>query len=229
MKNTAAFLFDMDGTIADNMQYHQDAWQKALDEAGSDLKGETLMKELYGKNAEVIERIFGQGKKTEDEVKKISENKEQYYHEMYVDHIRLLPGLKDFLTEARNQGVKLAVATAGLQQNVDFIVDHTGIRPLFEVFVSDEDVQRSKPDPETFTQAAERLEVAPEHCIVFEDTTKGVEAAQKAGMKTVALLTGKEAADFAPFSNVIITADDYTSLNLEELLGAIDASGQQQK
>ena len=199
----------MDGTLADNMQYHLQAWEKVIGEAGSDLKGETLMKELYGKNSEVIERIFGKARFTKHEVEQMSLRKEQYYHALYVQHIKLLPGLKTFLEEARKQGVKIAVATAGLGMNVDFIVDHTHIRGLFDAFVSDEEVGRSKPDPETFIMAAGKLDASPDQCIVFEDSTKGVEAAQQANMKAVAVLTGKGEADFAVFPNVIKMISDY--------------------
>ncbi len=221
MKTTAAFLFDMDGTMADNMQYHLQAWERAVDEAGSDLKGDALMEQLYGKNAEVIERIFGQGKISDDQVKKISENKEKYYHELYVSHIKLLPGLKDFLTEAQGMGVQLAIATAGLKENVWFIVDHTGTRRLFSAFISDEDVQRSKPDPETFISAAGALDISPEQCIVFEDSPKGIQAARDANMKAVALLTSKQEDAFASFSNVIRTIPDYTGLSVQELLDSL--------
>ena len=221
MKNTVAFLFDMDGTLVNNMQYHLKAWEKIVGEAGSDLKGEALMKELYGKNSEVIERIFGKSRFTKHEVDQMSLRKEQYYHAQYVQHIKLLPGLKAFLEEARRQGVKMAVATAGLGINIDFIVDHTHTRGLFDAFVSDEDVRRSKPDPETFIMAAGKLDASPGQCIVFEDSIKGVEAAQQANMKTVAVLTGKGKADFAAFSNVIKMISDYKDISLPELFAAI--------
>lgn len=229
MKNTAAFLFDMDGTLVDNMQYHLQAWEKVVSEAGSHLKGETLMKELYGKNSEVIERIFGKDRFTKDEVEAMSLQKERYYHALYAPHIKLMPGLKEFLEQAHNQGVKIAVATAGLSMNIDFVMDRTHTRRLFDAFIGDEDVRRSKPDPETFIMAAGRLDASPGQCIVFEDSPKGVEAAQQANMKAVAVLTGKEAADFASFPNVIKTIRDYKDLAVQELLDAIEQLQEQQK
>ena len=229
MKNTTAFLFDMDGTLVDNMKYHLQAWEKIVGETGSDLKGEKLMEQLYGKNTEVVERIFGKDRFTKDEVNDLSLQKERYYHEMYGPHVKLLPGLKDFLQEARDRGVKLAIATAGLRMNIDFVVDRTGIRQLFDAFVSDEDVQQSKPDPETFTLAAGQLDASPEQCLVFEDSPKGIEAAQKADMKAVAVLTGKEESAFSSFSHVIKKIHDYKNLPVQELLDAIEHSQEQQK
>lgn len=229
MKTTTAFLFDMDGTLIDNMQYHLQAWEKVVSGAGSDLKGEALMKELYGKNSEVIERIFGKGRFTKDEVEAMSLQKERYYHTLYGPHIRLMPGLKEFLEEAHDRGVKMAVATAGLGINIDFILDRTHTRRLFDAFIGDEDVHRSKPDPETFILAAGKLDASPGQCIVFEDSPKGVEAAQQANMKAVVVLTGKKAADFASFPNVIKTVRDFKNLSVQELIDAIDQLQEQQK
>lgn len=219
----------MDGTLVDNMKYHLQAWEKIMNEAGSDLKGEELMEQLYGKNTEVVERIFGKDRFTKDEVNDLSLQKERYYHEMYGPHVKLLPGLKDFLQEARDRGVKLAIATAGLRMNIDFVLDRTGIRHLFDALVSDEDVRRSKPDPETFTLAAGQLDVSPQQCLVFEDSPKGVEAAQQANMKAVVVLTGKEEKAFSSFSCVIKTIRDYKNLPVQELLDAIEHSQEQQK
>src|SRR2546423_13792472 len=109
-----AFLFDMDGTMLNNMQFHLMAWEKAIAEAGSDLKGEALFKQLYGKNSEVIERIFGKGKFSKEEMEKMAAKKDAYYREFYKPHIKLLPGLKEFLIEAKRQGILLAIATSAI-------------------------------------------------------------------------------------------------------------------
>ena len=221
MTTPAAFLFDMDGTLVDNMQYHLRAWERTVGEAGSPIKGAELKEQLYGKNSEVIERIFGEGKLSGEQIQEISNQKEKYYHEIYGSHIKLLPGLKDFLTEAHRLGVQMAIATAGIKENVRFILDHTDIRPLFSAFVSDDDVQESKPDPETFTKAAAELNVPPARCIVFEDSPKGIEAAGKASMKSVALLTAKGKETFASDPNVIKMVHDYTGLQVQDLLNAL--------
>src|SRR2546423_6159246 len=100
-----AFLFDMDGTMLNNMQFHLMAWEKAISEAGSNLKGEALFKQLYGKNSEVIQRIFGKDKFSKEEIEQLAKKKDAYYREMYKPHLKLLPGLKEFLQEAKNQGI----------------------------------------------------------------------------------------------------------------------------
>ena len=222
MKQQTGFLFDMDGTLLNNMQYHLQAWEKAVGEAGSDLKGEELFKELYGKNKEVLERIFEKDKKPPEELEEIGNKKDGYYREFYKPHIVLIPGAAAFLTSAAEKNISLAVATSGVQANVDFDVDELHIRSLFKVFISDENVKNSKPDPETFTKAAEKLGVPAARCIVFEDVPKGVEAAQKAGMKAVVILTSHAPEDFTSFNNIIRCVRDYASLDVQELVSHLD-------
>lgn len=222
MAQQTGFLFDMDGTLLNNMQYHLQAWEKAVGEAGSDLKGEDLFKELYGKNKEVLERVFKKDKKSPEELEEIGDKKDGYYREFYKPHIALIPGAKEFLTAAAEKGISLAVATSGVQANVDFDVDELHIRSLFTTFISDEDVENSKPDPETFIVAAKKLGVPPARCIVFEDVPKGVEAAQKAGMKAVVILTSHTPEDFTSFNNIIRCVPDYKSLDVQELVSHLD-------
>lgn len=212
----------MDGTLLNNMQYHLQAWKKAVGEAGSGLKGEELFKQLYGKNREVLERIFGRDKLSPEELEKIGNKKDGYYREMYKPHIALLPGAKEFLTAAVEKNILLAVATSGVQANVDFDVDELHIRSLFSAFIADEDVENSKPDPETFVKAAEKLGIPASCCIVFEDVPKGVEAAQKAGIKAVVILTSHAPEDFKSFDNIIHCVPDYKSLDVQELVSHLD-------
>lgn len=208
----------MDGTMLDNMQYHLQAWQKIVSEAGSDLKGDEIFKQLYGKNTEILTRILGTKKFTPDQIKEMAYRKDAFYREIYAPHIKLLPGLKDFLTEAKKEKVLLAIASATADKNVEFVIDALDIRSLFNVIISGSDVKTSKPDPETFLKAAEGLDILPSDCIVFEDVPQGVEAASRAAMTAVVLLTSHKKQDFDEFSNVIKTITDFKSINVKELL-----------
>ena len=208
----------MDGTMLDNMQFHLQAWQKIVAEAGSDMKGDEMFKQLYGKNTEILTRILGSEKFSPAEIKQMADRKDAFYRELYAPEIRLLPGLMEFLTEAKKQNVLLAIASATLDKSVQFAIDALGIRSFFKVIISGSDVKISKPDPETFLKAAEGLDVLPIDCIVFEDVPKGVEAAQRAAMTAVVVLTSHKKEDFDPFSNVIKTITDYRSINVKELL-----------
>ena len=211
MKDTAkAFLFDLNGTIIDDMHYHAKAWHQILTkDLGADLTWDEVKVQMYGKNEEVLARIFGEDHFSDEEVERLSTKKEEYYQEAYKPHLELIKGFQNFLEQAAAHPVKVAVATAAITGNVDFVVDNLNIRQYFDAVVSADDVENSKPDPETFLKAAEKLQVKPEDCIVFEDATKGVEAAQNAGMKCIVITTAHPKEEFKDFDNVIGFIKDY--------------------
>lgn len=218
MDKKAAFLFDLDGTVMDNMQYHLHAWEKTVAEAGSTMQGDDLFKELYGKNTEILTRVLGTEKFSLDDIKEIALRKDALYRETYAPHIAPINGFREFLEQAHQKGVGLAIASGTITKNVDFALDHLKIRDYFGAIVSGSDVKVSKPDPDTFLKAAEGLNILPSNCIVFEDVPMGVEAARRAGMKAVVILTSHSAAEFEGFDNVLRMVSDYNDLNIEELL-----------
>lgn len=105
----------------------------------------------------------------------------------------------------------MAVGTAAIPINVNFVLDGLKIRHYFKAIVSADDVIKSKPDPETFTKCAELLNVSTENCIVFEDAPKGVEAALKAGMSSVVITTMHPKEEFKEHKNIISFIEDYIS------------------
>lgn len=215
-----AFLFDMNGTMIDDMQYHEDAWYDVFTkELGSDISKEDTKKEMYGKNSEVLERVFGKDRFTAKEMDDISHRKELRYQEVFLPHLQLLPGLYDFLQKAHQKHIGLAIGTAALPMNIDYILDNVdGLRQLFPIIVGANDVATSKPHPEVFLKCAEQLGIAPENCIVFEDSPKGVEAARNGGMKAVVLLTFHKPEDFEGLDNILLMVKDYQDERLMELL-----------
>lgn len=219
MIKAKAFLFDLNGTMIDDMAFHTIAWEKILNEdLDAGLTFDAVKKEMYGKNEEVFVRIFGPSKFTVDEMKELSLEKERRYQKAYLPHLKLIDGLTELLAEAKSLGVKMAIGSAAIPFNIDFVLDNLHIREYFPVIVSADDVVMSKPDPETFTKAAKLLGVAAEDCIVFEDAPKGVEAAQNAGMKAVVLTTMHNAEEFQPYKNVLGYIKSYNDPELKEIL-----------
>ena len=218
MQEKTAFLFDVDGTMMDNMQYHLQAWEKVLAEEGSKLKGKEVFKEVYGKNTEILARLLSDKKYPLEKLKELATRKDSIYRQLYSPHIKLIQGLREFLADAEHQDVLLAIASGGAIKNVDFALDKLQIRDYFDVVICGADVKNSKPDPETFVKAAEQLKVLPGNCIVFEDVPKGVEAARSAAMKAIVMLTSHTKEEFEPYSNVIKTITDYRLLNVQELI-----------
>jgi len=123
------------------------------------------------------------------------------------------------LAAAHARGIGLAIGSAAIPFNIDFVVDGLALRPYFGTIVSADDVTLSKPHPETFLRAAELLGVAPADCLVFEDVPKGVEAAARAGMAAVVLTTTHPESDFAGLTNVRHFAPDFTGAFFQELAG----------
>src|SRR6187402_45766 len=168
-----AFLFDLNGTMIDDMQYHLKIWYDVLNnDLGANLSLEEVRSHMYGKNDELLARIFGKGKFTQAQVDEITERKEMKYQEMYRPHLDLLPGLFEFLKKADDQGIKMGIGSAAIPFNIDFVLDNLNIRKYFPVVVSAHDVLESKPHPEVFLKVADQLQVKPEDCIVFEDAPK---------------------------------------------------------
>jgi beta-phosphoglucomutase family hydrolase len=228
MEQAKAFIFDLNGTMIDDMDFHTDTWYRIInDELGEKMSREDVKNEMYGKNAEVLLRIFGPNRFAPEEVERLSLEKEKRYQEAYRPSMALLPGLADFLQRAAELNIQLAIGSAAIAWNIDYVVDGLGIRHYFKALVSADDVEKSKPDPETFVKAAEKLGVEPASCIVFEDNPKGVESALNGGMQCVVLTTMHKREDFEDYPNVLAIIKDYTDPFCEKLLGET-ANGRRQ-
>lgn len=212
-----ALLFDLNGTMVDDMNYHIQAWYRISRELGAALTLEEVKAECYGKNGEVLERIFP-GRFTEEEKNRISIEKEIQYRLEFKPYLKLLDGLDKFLALAHAHGWKMGIGSAAIQSNVDFVLDGLNIRHYFGAIVSADQVVHSKPDPETFLTCARLLDTDPSRCIVFEDAPKGVESAVRAGMKTVILTTMHEKHEFSHYPDTLLFTRDYTDPELPELL-----------
>ncbi|MEO8414631.1 MAG: HAD family phosphatase [Ginsengibacter sp.] len=214
-----AFIFDLNGTMIDDMPYHARAWYDILNidlEAG--LTWDEVTNQMYGKNDELLERIFGKNHFPPSKVKELSIEKERRYQEAYLPHLALLNGLRKFLEKTEACGIAMAIGSAAIPFNIDFVLDNLHIRQFFKAIVSADDVLTSKPDPETFIKCAALLAVAPADCLVFEDAPKGVEAALNAGMQTVVLTTMHSKDEFKNYDNIMAFIGDYTSVSPADFL-----------
>ncbi|HEY5772009.1 MAG TPA: HAD family phosphatase [Chitinophagaceae bacterium] len=214
--NYKAFLFDLNGTMIDDMEYHIKAWHRILNDLGADLSVERVKEECYGKNHELIERIFP-GRFSEEAKNKMSIDKETQYQHEFRPHLKLLNGLDDFLKQAKKNNIKMAIGSAAIMFNIDFVLDGLNIRHYIDAIVSADDVAFSKPNPETFTRCAELLKVSAKDCLVFEDAPKGVEAAANAGMDCVVLTTMHTAEEFQQYKSIKMIASDFSSPELKDL------------
>jgi beta-phosphoglucomutase family hydrolase len=216
-----AFIFDLNGTMIDDMHYHAQAWYDILN---NDLKAgltwDEVKVQMYGKNSELLERIFGKNHFSNERMKELSLEKERRYQQEFLPKLSLIPGLQKFLEKAKKLNIPMAIGTAAIPFNVDFVLDNLKIRNFFEAIVSADDVTESKPNPETFIKCAQILDMEPSACIVFEDAPKGIEAALNAGMESVVLTTMHPAEDFSSYKNVISFIKDYSTVNPHDFVKA---------
>jgi beta-phosphoglucomutase-like phosphatase (HAD superfamily) len=215
MYEAKAFLFDLNGTMINDMPYHITAWHRILNGLGAAISMERMKEECYGKNAELIERIFP-GRFTVEEKNKMSFEKESQYQKDFKPHLKLVDGLKRFLEDAYKKGIKLGIGSAAIMFNIDFVLDGLGVRKYFDAIVSADDVANSKPDPETWLKCVAKLQLQPSECIVFEDSPKGAESALNAGMKCIIITNLHKKEEFSNYKNVIGFIDDFNSISLND-------------
>jgi beta-phosphoglucomutase family hydrolase len=183
-----AAVFDMDGTLIDNMHVHREAWRIFLERKGLPFDEEQYHRNNTGTIIEIIPRFFPHASDLA-EAYRLGMEKEAVYREIYRGRVVALPGLVGFLDALRAAGIRIALATAADRGNIDFTLDELGIRDRFDALVGSEDVKRGKPHPDVYLHAAERLGQAPMRCLAFEDSHSGIRAALDAGMRVVGLST----------------------------------------
>jgi beta-phosphoglucomutase len=212
-----AFIFDMDGTIVDNMAFHTDSWLAFFARRGKTYDAEAFFRETAGAHGrEILRERLGKDI-PDDEIAVLAQEKDALYREMYAPHRKTIQGFDELVAKARTRGIPLAVATGSGPGNIDFLLDGLGIRRYFAAVAGSADVMRGKPHPDVFLKAAEQLGIAPEKCVVFEDAPLGVEAARRAGMRAIVLTTTLPAEAFAGYDNVIRIVRDFSELTEDDL------------
>ncbi len=214
---TRAFIFDMDGTLVDNMRFHTEAWGKMLAENGIEMNARDFLIKTAGKtNREIMPTIFGDI--SAERVEELGSRKERLYRESFLEHRQTVIGAVAFLEKAKNLGIKMAVATAAPVGNVKFILDGLNLRKYFQAVTTAADVKNGKPDPEIFLKSAEKLSVAPNKCIVFEDAVGGFEAAHRAGMKSIGMATVNSIEEILQLDSVVEAHKDFNNLEPQNLI-----------
>lgn len=213
--NYFAAIFDMDGTLIDNTPYHFKSWQALYKKYNKgELSKETYYTEISGVPVmETIRRVFGSDH-DEAGLKVLLNEKEELYRQLYAPFVAPINGLENFLTELKDAGIKMAMATSATVEDIDFILNKIPIRDDFNQIINSTMVSKPKPDPQIFLKAAEKLNMPPSKCVVFEDSLAGIKAANSAGMKVVGITTGHSAAGLHPVDLVIA---DYSELNVHKL------------
>lgn len=204
-----AVIFDMDGTMINNMAYHKKAWQEFLKHHGITLTEDEFRHKISGKkNDQIFELVFGR-KLSKEEGLQYTEEKESLYRELSKPDITEIAGLANLIHTLHAKGLKTAIATTAPAKNRDFALKALGLEGKFEVTLGDEHVSQGKPHPEIYELTAQKLGVKPAECLVFEDSPPGVASGKSAGMTVVGILSSHEASEL---HDADYTVDDFTKL-----------------
>lgn len=184
-KNIKAVIFDMDGVIVDNHDYHHEAWMTFYQKYGLTVQGD--VSRFFGRtNTDILNSVFPD-ELTHKQLYEYAGEKEKLYRDLYEGNIEPADGLEVLLEKLRNAGHKLAIATSAPSGNVDFVLGNTNLHMYFDAIVDSSMITRGKPDPEIYLKAAQELGVEPKHCVVVEDSVSGIRAGKAAGMMVVAI------------------------------------------
>jgi beta-phosphoglucomutase family hydrolase len=216
MQKPQAVIFDMDGTLADNMHYHHESWMIFFKRHGVNITAEEFGKKNHGTIEEMIRDIFGSHLSAQA-VRELGHEKEKLYRDLYREHMKPLDGLYDFMDELKENNISIAMATMGNMDNINFILDGLQVRKYFDAVAGGDDVKHGKPHPEVFLKAAAKLNANPMYCIAFEDSFSGIKSAFAAGMKVAAVSTTHPKGDFNNHGLVAVI-NNYTEINMERLM-----------
>ncbi len=177
-----AYLFDCDGTIADSMPLHYVAWRTALAEWNCDFT-EELFYSWGGLPVAKIISLLNERQGLQMPVEEVAHRKEELYYDS-LPHLKAVPEVLEHI-EAQHGRIPFAVVSGSTRDSVEASLRTLNLLDKFETLVCAGEYSKGKPAPEAFLIAAKRLNVEPRHCLVFEDTEMGVEAARAAGMSFV--------------------------------------------
>jgi HAD superfamily hydrolase (TIGR01509 family) len=182
---TRAVLWDLDGTLVDSEDYHWQSWRDTMAAEGVDLSHETFLKSFGQRNDRILRDWLGDAAAA-DRVARVGDAKEVAYRRLVADgSLEPLPGAREWISRLLIDGWRQAIASSAPRLNVDAMLRALRLEAFFDAIVSAEDVAVGKPDPAVFLAAADRLVADPARCIVVEDAPAGIEAARRAGMKSI--------------------------------------------
>jgi beta-phosphoglucomutase family hydrolase len=210
-------IFDFDGVIIDSCPLHGECWKRISENLKKPFSWEIFLRGFGVKNERFIKEML----KWSDDSKEISQiidQKEKLFHELLKkEGVLLVEGTLSLIRQLKKGGIPCAIGSSAIVENIEIVFSyHKELAPLFDAIVTADDVSVGKPDPEVFLIAAERLQIEPTSCVVFEDAPLGIEAALRAGMKSVALTTTfpKEVLQAAKPDLLVDSLDDFLVLEL---------------
>jgi HAD superfamily hydrolase (TIGR01509 family) len=210
-----ALLFDLDGTLAETDSLHLPTWVDVLRPHGIEVDEEFYKENISGRsNSKVVEDLLPD-LSTEDG-RDLADAKEASFREG-AHQLEPLPGLLDFMEEAQRRGLSLALVTNAPEENVEAVLLALELGEFFDEVVLSDEVGPVKPDPAPYKAALQRLGIAPEEALAFEDSTSGIASAIGAGIPTVGIAS-TQAPETLEKAGAFMVAEDFADPDLKELL-----------
>jgi len=206
-------IFDMDGVLADTGPIHFASWKKLADKIGEKFTKEFFEKTFGQKSIPITRKLVGEDIE-ESKIKEWADLKEKYYREMVKDKIKPLPGAISLIKDLKKSNFKLAVGSSGPPENVDLLLKSLNIKKFFDFIITGADVQKGKPDPEGFKKIQNHFKLKSENCVVIEDAPVGIEAAKRAGMKSIALTTTHQKEEL---KNANLILEDLSKISFKDI------------
>lgn len=210
-------IFDMDGTMIDNMMVHHRAWQAQFKSIGIEMTLEEVMEKVHGVNVEILERLFGD-QFTPAERVEISRQKEATYQKIFLPELKLIDGLADFLEAAKAANIPMAIGSAAPPENVDFVLDNLNLRHYFKAIYHSGNVEKGKPNPEVYHKAAAGIGLKSSECLVFEDSITGAATAKNADCPAIIVKTVHQEEEFKQFDHIRTFINDFSELPFEKFI-----------
>jgi HAD superfamily hydrolase (TIGR01509 family) len=184
-----AVIFDVDGTLVDSNDQHARAWVDGLAEAGFHVPYEKVRR-LIGMGGDKVLPLLTGIEDDDDKGKRMAERREQIFAERYLPQVRALPGARELLVRLRAEGLRLAVASSSKEDMLKRLLSLVGAEDLLEAKTSSDDAENSKPDPDIVKAALKRLDERHDTVVMIGDTPYDIEAAGRAGIKSIAFRSG---------------------------------------
>ena len=211
-----AIIFDLDGTMIDNMMIHHRAWQSKLADYGIEMTLDEVKQRIHGVNIEILEREFT-GRFSDDERIQIAKEKEEKYRQIIEPDLELVKGLPVLLHELKSYNTVMGVGSAAPPENIDFVLNSLDLWHYFAAVRHSGDVDRGKPDPQIYEILLDEMNVDPSNCIIFEDTPTGALAASKAGCNIIVVTTTHQPSEFSEIPNILKFIRNFEEISVQSL------------
>lgn len=214
--NGKGVIFDLDGVLVDTTEFHKQSWYDVGEKEGFEMSEEFFYRTFGTRNDKIIPHLV-EGI-TNDRMERLSQLKEERYRELIKGKLELLPGVKALLEDLKAKNFLTAIGSSTPQVNLDLMLEDTNTHDYFDALVCGGDVTESKPAPETFLKAAQKLSLSPAQCVVVEDATQGIQAGKAAGMAVVAVTTTRPRSQLTQADVIVDSLTELDAGDFEKLI-----------